>query len=382
MSTARGSNSVVLFKPESTYGTFPSGNFTELLFVSESFGGNINEIVSQEIQSDRSTPAVRGGNITTGGNLVTDFSLARLGPLISHLCGEAPTTSTITPSAVANTTAYVPGDVVISGANDYLCIVGGTTGGSAAADLTSTTLNEQLTSGTAKFVFFATTATTKYRHIFNPADDFLDNGLAFEKQVIGGDDDVFMQFVGARINSLQLQIPQEGIVQATWDMLFSGLMTLANSTGGGTPVSVAEDAVVGYDTSLLINGTLATAIREANLTISNNVDGEIFVLGSRFRNDIVPRRREVTGTVTAYFQTKTDLERFLNETEFSLKFCFARNNGFGSVEFEECKFFGNPVPQTSNSGAIMQTFNFRAFKQGGSRDFQIVLKNLTAAYTV
>lgn len=380
--TARGSKSFLSYMPEAAYGVTPVGNFNGLSFSSETLTGSINPVVSDEIQKRRSTPSARGGNIMTGGNIVCDFSPKRFAIWLAHLMGQTYTTTAIVAAAVANTTHYNRGDIVSSGANDYLCVVDGTTSGAAAADLTGTTLGERLESGTAEFVFFDTTATAKHKHVVKGDVDFLAPGLTIEKAVLGQAVPFYLLYNGGRINQLALSIPQEGIVKGTWDFLFTGKAAKSGASSAGVIVDVSEDPFVGFEAAVVINDGVRATMKDANFTISNNCETDDFRIGSRFRASVPPRRRELSGNMTAVFEDDTEYELFENEEKFSLAFQFYHADAFVEFLFPECKFFGDPSPKVAGGGTITSQFAFTAFQQDAVADIQITLKNTDAAYVV
>lgn len=378
MSIARGSKSAVRFIPESTYGTRPGGNWYETPFLSESIGGTINEIISNEIRSDRSVPAVRGGNISSSGALNYDFSLVRFGIFLQHLFGRAFTTTTIATPDAADLTAYNRGDIVQVGANDYLCVTGGTTD-DVSVDLVSTATNQILTSGDAEFVFAGTALTNKYQHTLTSSSDFLTGGISLEKAILGGDDNFFAVFSGGRIGSLDVTIPQEGIVQSVWNMTFSEKITRPNATVAGTPVILSDDPVTGFEAAVAINDVVSTVLKEASFKVDNMLEPE-HVVGRRTVEEIVPKRLEMSGNVTMLFRNVDDYDRFLNEETFSLTFSFYRGSNFLSIKFPEVKMFGDPTPKIASTGAVTLAFTWRAFKQNETDYPRLTLKNRTASY--
>jgi hypothetical protein len=380
---ARGSRSFLSYKPETVYGVSPGGNFTALSISSETFAPSINPVQTDEIQRRRSTPAVRGGNRMTGGNIVLDLSPTRHAVFLAHLMGLAYTSTTITVPTVANATAYLRGEMVKNGTgDDYLVVVPGTTSGAAAADLDSTTFGERIDSGTATLVYAGPTATAKYQHRTKGNVDFLTGGLHFEKAVLGQTVPFYEIFRGARINQLAVAVAQEGASKATYDFLFSGFPVRSGVSGAGTVVDVAEDFFVGYEAAVVINDSMRTTMKDANFTISNNCEADDFRIGSRDRANIPPRRRELNGSMTAVFEDDTEYALFENEEKFSLAFQFYHGGNFLEFLFPECKFFGDPSPKIGGGGQITSQFSFTGFQQDEATDIQITLKTTDATYTV
>lgn len=379
MSIARGSKSAIRFKPESSYGVAPSGNWFETSLLSEAVGGQINEIISNEIRSNRSVPGVRGGNISAAGALNFDFSLARFGVFFQHLLGRAFTSTTIATGTASDTTAYNRGDIVQVGLNDYLCITSGTTD-VVGTDLTGTATNHVYTSGDAEFIFAGLASLSKYQHTLTSSSDFLTGGISLEKAILGGNDPFYVVLRGGRIGSLDVTVPQEGIVQSVWNMTFAKPLVRNNATVAGTPTVLSDDPPTGFESAVAINDVENAVLKDASFKIDNMLDPE-YVIGKRTIQEIVPKRLEMSGSVTMLFQDATDYDRFLAEETFSLTFSFYRGAQFLSIKFPEVKMFGDPTPKIADAGAIKLQFNWRAFQQNETDYPRLTLKNTNASYT-
>lgn len=379
----RGSKSKFAWKPEKAvagYGINPGGNFNYVTFSADTFSNTINEIKSDEMRSDRSTPSVRGGNIQTGGSITTDFSLTRFGGWLAHLLGQTPTTTTITVPAAANTTAYIVGDIVSANSKKYLCITAGTTGAAVATDLTGSTLGTRITSGTAEFVYICPSATAVLSHVLTPSVDYPVNGLHFEKAILGQDTPFYVIYAGGRMNSLSLTLAQEGIAKAAWDLLFAGRSAGSSSSVAGTPVDIVEDPAVGYECQIQIDGVTSAIMKDASLSINNNCEADLFVMGSRYRRTIPPGSRTITGTLNALFDSQANYDRFIAESEFTLRFILQHGNAYMEILLPETKMFGDPVPKITGPGALMSAINFTSFRQDSAADIQITMKNLVTGY--
>src|SRR5205823_4753944 len=157
-----------------------------------------------------------------------------------------------------------------------------------------------------------------YTHTLTPGSGaFPSGGIAVEKQVLGGDASLFVQFLGGRINTLDLTVPQEGIVKAVWGIVFKNSSKLS-ATAGGTPTLFAEDPFAGYDAYLHLNdstfvGNATHAHKEFSMTLTNNVDESVYCIGSRFRTDLPEGIRHPSGRLSMYFLDSTEYDYFKNE---------------------------------------------------------------------
>ena len=73
MAFAQGSRSSLSFIVESTFGTTPAGNFTNLPFTTHSLNLTKDRVAGNDIQSDRMPRVDRHGNRQTAGDIVADL---------------------------------------------------------------------------------------------------------------------------------------------------------------------------------------------------------------------------------------------------------------------------------------------------------------------
>jgi len=73
MAFAQGSRSSLSYIVESTFGTTPAGNFTNLPFNTHSLNLTRDRVAGNEIQADRMTRVDRHGNSQVGGDIVVDL---------------------------------------------------------------------------------------------------------------------------------------------------------------------------------------------------------------------------------------------------------------------------------------------------------------------
>lgn len=375
--TAKGSKSKIVWKDESTLGTAASGNYYGLGIVNESLQEGMGEIVSDELQPDRTTPAVRGGNLANGGSITTDFALHKFGIWFRHLLAigaVSPTDIKGSIAALAETT-YSRGDYVKFGSPSkfYLCKIGGAvSAGEATAGLTHTSGSVKLASG-ATFEFLADNPGAVNEFVLTAGTDFPAAGLSIEKQIIGASAAMYVPFLGCRLNSLGLSIPQNGIVQANWGVLALLSRAGSNTSVAGTPVYTADKPVTGHESYININGNGALPVTTGELNIANNIDENVYVLLSRDRSELPEGRRDVNGSFTVLHKNQTVYDLFRNETEVPLVYDFSNNGRYMSITMPEVRLTGNGTPTISGAGIMQSSFNWRGFKEDGSYDIRIRL---------
>lgn len=134
------------------------------------------------------------------------------------------------------------------------------------------------------------------------------------------------QFLGCRINTLDLSLPPTGITT-----IAIGVVGRSMDTGTAgyftTPTASSTKGVVAA-----VNGFLRVgSIPVSNVTgLTMKVDNGMTtgqVVGSNYTPDVFRGRTRVTGQFTAYFDTVANRDAFLNETETSICGAFATGSG-------------------------------------------------------
>lgn len=279
--------------------------------------------------------------------------------------------------AALSATTYARGDLAVSGARMYICMIGGAvTGGDVTAGLTSTSGDESLTNTIWQYIADGAALVNKY--VYTAGVDFPTGGIAIEKHLLGGDDNLYVGFTGCRINTLGLTMPQEGIVKSEWGVLAMKSTKLV-ATNSSSITDVTDDPFTGYEAHLSISGAVASRpVREGNLNITNNVAEDVYSWGSRFRRELPGNRREVSGQMTMYFESDDDYAAFKAETIQPAVLSFLRAGKFLSFDFPETKFTGQGTPQIAGQGVITAQYNFDVFKQSGAHDLGLTIITPTA----
>lgn len=397
MAIAKGAKSKLLWKEETTYNTKPGGVYALQPFSSESMVENISKVVSDEIKSNRQIPAIRGGNIMAGGGVQTDWVPERYvrwlvhllaGTVVKATVGKAALTPDVTIATLASG-AITRGTYVLSGARVYLCIQGGTiSAGEATTGLTSTSGQEQTATSGCIFEYLRTDAAVFYRYTITPGVDYPTGGITLEKQILGGTSPLIVSFTGSRINTLGLNIAQEGLVKADWSFVSIQSAKLGATDSSGT-TTLPGDANMGWE-AFLQTGAFGGAvsqtnrpIRDGSLNITNNVEENIYVWGSRFRREVPANRREVSGQITTYFEDTTEYDQFKTEAVIAATLSFNRQGVYFGIIMPEAKLTGSGTPQLGGSGVVTSQFSFDPYNQNGAGDISsVVLYSVTNALDI
>jgi hypothetical protein len=121
-----------------------------------------------------------------------------------------------------------------------------------------------------------------------------------------------------KVGSASFSLPGSG--NATIDLSFMGLsQTRATSVYFTSPTAeTTTDVLVAASGALYVGGVAQAIITDLNMEVSANQTAADGVVGSTTRPDIFDGKVTVTGSFTAYFDSVTIANAFVNETETSI----------------------------------------------------------------
>lgn len=380
MSVGLGSKSELVYGIESAYGVFPSTPAGVALgLLSENIQNTRNTFISDEVNAARVVTSIRTGNVQAGGPIATELSPNALGQFWKHLLMCVPVTTTVTGTALANSQAATRGAYFSHGGNLYLCIKSGTSAGSAA--LVTTDYSEEV-SGTATYMY-AGAAGSIYKHVFQAGNTKPTGGIWVERNSFLDTGSEFFRYIGGRIQSASLNLPQEGILTANWDMVFLDLDSQSNATLTGSITRPEDEPFAGSQSMIRLKVGAGAYAEDASVSaftmnIANGFDTNIYAVGARRRRDLPEGRREVNASIQCYFEDITKFNYFKNETLFSTEFTTYNRGQFMLIEMPQGRFQGGqPTPVIAGNGVTSTSFDLTAF---GTNDIKLELYNTTASY--
>lgn len=245
MAFAQGSRSSLSFIVESTFGTTPAGNFTNLPFTTHSLNLTKDRVAGNDIQADRMTRVDRQGNRQVGGDIVTDLRDA-----------------------------------------DYDTFL-------ESAMLSTWATNVLKVGVTPKF---------------------------FSVEDYAADIDQARVFTGLTVSTMGVSLAPNQMVVTTFgmvgkDMSMSATEKTQDAASGAAPFDAySGDLAIGN-----VGSSSAVAIVTGLDFTLNNSYAATFVIGDDSAPSLEYGRAEVEGTLTAYFEDASLINRFLNETESELE---------------------------------------------------------------
>jgi hypothetical protein len=259
MAFAQGSRSSLSFIVESTFGTTPAGNFTNLPFSTHSLNLTKDRVAGNDIQADRMPRVDRHGNRQVAGDIAVDLRDADYDAFLE--------------SAMLNTWAT----------------------------------NVLKVGTTPKF---------------------------FSIEDYAADIDQSRVFTGCSVSSMAISLAPNQMVTTTFsmvgkDMVISGTEKTQDASSGAAPFDAySGDIAIGN-----VGGSSAVAIVTSLDFTLNNSYAPTFVIGDDSAPSLEYGRAEVEGTLTAYFEDASLINRFLNETETEIEVSVDDPTGGNSYTF-------------------------------------------------
>jgi hypothetical protein len=168
----------------------------------------------------------------------------------------------------------------------------------------------------------------------------------------------YRRFTGVKVNSLELSLAPNQVVQATFGLIGQG-MTTAIIPLDSTPTALqAKVGLTHLGGTITVGGTSVVAT-SLTLSLQNGYTAN-YGIGSATARDITYSDATLTGSVTFYFEDLVQYNRFVNETTAAI--VCSTTDGTNTLTFTipKAKFNGGQLP-VPNSGVLFLTMPFEAF---------------------
>lgn len=371
---------------ESAWGTAP-GTLTKLRFTGESLNFNITNISSNEIRSDRQvTDLIQTGADCSGG-INFELSYAAFDDLLAGaLCSawvnmagtdgtKITTSSTRTISLVASTKALSATGFTLSltkGQSIYLASAGSNTGMHIVTGFTGgvATLGNST-------IYTATyddnpTLTISGSYLKNADTEKSFTIERFVSRPVG--DDFYFLFTGMMVNTMSLTVASSAIVTGSFDFIGKVASVATGSQDNDTYTeSAANDVMNGVSNvaKILEGSSLSTDLQASGIyfqdlafTVNNNLRGRQ-AIGYLGNISVGLGRCDVTGTVTAYFESRALYDKYVNATESGLSFKVEKDGKGYVFTFPRVKFSSDAIAAEGINTDIMERIGFTAIRHAG-----------------
>lgn len=259
MAFAQGSRSSLSYIVESTFGTTPAGDFTNLPFSTHSLNMTKDRVEGTDIQADRMPRVDRHGNRTVAGDIVADLRDTDYDPFIE------------------------------------------------AAMLSSWSLDVIKVGTTPKF---------------------------FSLEDYAADIDQARLFTGCTVNTMGVSLAPNQMVTTTFGIV--GKDMSISATQKTQTAATTDNPFDAYSGDLEIGGSAAAIVTAMDFTVTNGY-APTFVIGDDTAPALEFGRAVVEGSLSAYFEDAALINRFIDETETSLKVTVGDGTNTMEFFFPRCK---------------------------------------------
>lgn len=186
--------------------------------------------------------------------------------------------------------------------------------------------------------------------------------FAFERQF--ADIGQYGWFTGQMVNGFSLNISPNGMVRGSFSLVGKDA-TYSSTTKDATPAaSKTASPFDGFTGSIKEGGAAIAIVTGLSFSLSNGLT-PANVLFQNTAMDAVPGRSNLTGSVTAYFDGLSMLNKFINETESSLEFSLSSGTKGYTFLIPRIKYSGADNP-TQGEGPITLTMPWQALLDKGA----------------
>jgi len=352
MAFAQGSRSGLSYVVESVFGTTPaSPALVQLPYNTHSLDMTKDRVSGNEIQPDRMLRVDRHGNRQAGGDIVVDLRKADFDPFLESALmsafADSATIATLTATSASGTatltfasqtippfpvgSAITVAGVTPSGFNGVFTVTACT---ATSVSYANATAGPQTVAGTIKNRVLKVGNTAKSMSIEDAADDITQ----------------FRLFTGMTVNTAAISIKPNAMIAATFSMVGKDMTISGSSLDAAKTASSTNQPFDAYSGTMAIGNASAALSSVATITgidfsITNSL-APTFVVGSATTPQLEFGMATVEGTITAYFEDATLINRFVNETTSAFQVTVNDPSGASNYTFHfpRVKINGAAVP--------------------------------------
>lgn len=215
------------------------------------------------------------------------------------------------------------------------------------------------TAMTAEGPIAGCTVAVQGKKTYVPASSQTDNSYAIEHW----HPDVTLNelYLGCKFAKADLNLPATGLATASFDLMGASVTTAASRYATTFNTLNTAGLTAAVNGVLVVNGSAIATVTGLQLSIMQNLTGDP-VVGSNVVPALYPGRVQVSGQFTAYFDSATLRDLFINETETSLVVSLTSDNTATSKCISIClpRIKVGGATKSDGESGIVQTLPFTA----------------------
>lgn len=379
MPTASGLFKQVIFKKEVTYGVVPVAASAQLIRRVESSLDLTKETYqSNEIRPDFQIADFRHGVRRVDGSIngelspktYSDFFAASLKRLFTTGVSAAGASITIAGAGPTYTVPRAAGSYLTDGFKVYDTIRL-SVGTLNAANINKNLLIVGLTATVATVIVVngsalvaegpiaTTTVGVVGKKTFTPITGHTDESFSIEHFYTDlAQSEVFS---GCKPSTIAVELPPTGLATCNVSFMGKDIVTAASQYFTSPTALTSTTVLAAVNGVVRVGGATVANLTGLSINIDSPQTGEP-VVGSNTVPAMYPGRVNVTGQFTAYFDSVTLRDVFINETEIDLAGVFTENNtaSAGFVSFAMPRIKVGSASKSDGETGLIQTFSFQA----------------------
>lgn len=164
----------------------------------------------------------------------------------------------------------------------------------------------------------------------------------------------FRQFVGMAVSQLSVSIAPNQMVTATFSMVGKDLTQAQTALDANPTADSGNEPFDSYSGSISDGGSTVATVTSLDFTLTNSL-APTFVVGSASTPQLEFGRAVVEGTLTAYYEDASLINKFLDETESSISVTVDDpvSGGAYTFDFPAVKYNGADVPVADPQSRIV-----------------------------
>lgn len=172
----------------------------------------------------------------------------------------------------------------------------------------------------------------------------------------------YWAFTGCMVNMMSLNIVPNDMVKGTFGVIGTGSMTPASSPLDASVTAAATHPPFDGFTGSLTEGGSSANVTALTLELNNNLSPS-FIIGSDTAPQILAGQSILTGTVSAWFESETLVNKFLAETESSLSVTLEGiSGGDHTILIPRIKYTAATVDVQSADEGLLVSLPFQALR--------------------
>lgn len=173
----------------------------------------------------------------------------------------------------------------------------------------------------------------------------------------------YRQFTGVRVNTWDVSIQPNSVIQSTFGLIGSGMSTATTSLDV-TPTPLANKQPLVHIGSTITVGGASVKATAITLQLNNNMTAQ-YGIGASAAIGVSQHMAQVSGSCTFYFEDMVAYNRFLNETSAAISVGLTDGTNTITIAIPNAKFNTATLP-ISGSSDLFVTMAFKGMYDGTS----------------